>query len=45
VAEAEKTMLIPGSDEEKDYLEYLLKKHNYKKKINKDDMFSEDETS
>jgi hypothetical protein len=29
-------MLIPGSDEEKEYLEYLLKKHNHKKKKHSD---------
>jgi hypothetical protein len=45
VVEAVESMLIPGSDKEKDYLEYLLKKHNYKKKINKDDMFADEESS
>ena len=29
--EAAPTMIIPGSDEEKDYLKYLLNKHKNKK--------------
>jgi len=32
--------MIPGSDEEKEYLEYLLKKHNCKKSPKKDDLSS-----
>lgn len=32
--EADHTMLIPGSDEEKQYLEYLLNKHKKKGKSN-----------
>jgi len=29
--EAAPTMIIPGSDEEKEYLKYLLSKHKHKK--------------